>query len=227
MKGERSPSQTRLKEAANGIYLSVVARADDRDEANDVSVYFIGRMLDMLSLHIDTPLYLSIFKPQFRVSEDHVRRIVPENEWLTAFEKGQRYGVVRSTFCRSLSWYRKGLTAEDPIDKLLAFWATLESIASKYAERNARAETGVINKICNCFDQLWANCDNWKVIPSEAHWINRFCQKRNDIAHGALRIAYAENIREVAELVPKLKELAFNFLRDWDLHGQPLEIERD
>jgi hypothetical protein len=36
------------------------------------------------------------------------------------------------SFLRSLGWYRKGLTADDPLDKFLAFWNATEIVASDY-----------------------------------------------------------------------------------------------
>lgn len=225
LKGEHRPFQTKvqLKKASHGVYLSVIAIADNPEEANDVAVFFVGRMLDLLSLKIDMPLYLSLFKPQFRVNEDHVRRIVTKHEWQQAFEISQRYGIARSTFCRAISWYRKGLVSEDPVDKLMAFWASLEAICSKYCEQNNRTTNGIINKICNCFDLMWGDVSQWKIIPNEPQLINTFCDKRNEIAHGTLPIVRVEIIKEIAELLPMLKQLCHEFLKDWDQNGKAIE----
>jgi len=229
LKGEHQPFETKvqLKNAANGVHLSVIARADNAEEANDVSVFFVGRMLDLLCLGVNIPLYLSLFKPQFRTNEDHVRRIITQYEWQHAFEKSQSYGIERSTFCRALSWYRKGLASEDPIDKLMAFWASLEAICSKYCDANDRTANGIINKICNCFDKVWGDVTRWKVIPNDSQRINTFCEKRNDIAHGTLRIVRVEIIKEISELLPKLKELCYEFLKDWDRLGKAIEDAHD
>jgi hypothetical protein len=227
LKGEIRPFETKveLKNAPHGVHLSVIVRASSKDSANDVAVYFAARMLDVLCLRIDLPLYVSLFEPQFRSSEDHVRRIISSHEWREAFELGRNFSANRATFSRALSYYRKGLTSEDPTDKLLAFWAAIETIGSKYARKNERTDRGVINKICDCFDQLWGSVENWQVIPNEANHLNAFCTKRNEIAHGVLPIADVAAVREVSDMIPKIKSLSYNLLREWEQQGHNIEYQ--
>ena len=80
------------------------------------------------------------------------------------------------------------MVSEDPIDSFLSYWSSIESLGSKLARDNQRTQNGVINKICDCFDQLWNSCDSWKVIPNQAQEVNEFYELRNGIVHGYISV---------------------------------------
>lgn len=219
-KGYHYPFWTTVKiaKAPQGVLVDIIARAYTQREANDSAVYFVGQMLDVLCLQTDLPLYLSLEGIQFRSLDTNTRRLIEPQEWDEAFRLGRDYGIARPTFSRALSWYRKGLTSEDPIDKFLAFWSSLEGVSAKFARANGRTRQGAINQICDCFNQLWNNVEYWHVIPNDAQWVNRFHERRNGISHGFITVN-VETIQEIASELPKLQELAFAFLTDWQDHG--------
>lgn len=216
-KGQDQPFWTTvdLKPATHGILTKVVARASTSEEANDVAVFFIGQMLDYLCLRLRDPLYVSLQGLQFRQSSNNVKRLVERKEWIEAFRLGRDYGLKQPAFSRALSWYRKGLVSEDPMDQLIAYWSSLESIGAKLARRNERTERGAINQICDCFDQIWGNVAEWKVIPNQAELINEIHHLRSGVAHGFIAV-YPDKVREIASLLPTLSDLAYNFLSDWE-----------
>lgn len=216
-KGMDHPFWTRVKliNKQPGVQAEVVARATTIEEANDAAVYFVGQMLDVLCLWLDLPLHLSLSGPDFRPLPGHVKRLVEKDEWERAFRRGREYGLQWPAYSRALSWYRKGLVSEDPIDKLLAFWNSLEVLGSKHARKTERTEKGAINQVCDCFDQIWKSVGSWRVIPDEAERVNAFYELRIGVAHGARRVD-VETIREIALQLPKLKELAHAFLSDWE-----------
>ena len=221
MKGDVLPFETHvtLKRERNGVLVSVIVRADASGSAHDAGLYFVGRAIDVLCLEIDLPLHLSLTGPQFRTGTDHVRALVSKELWLQCFEDGRRYGTERSTFCRALSWFRKGHTSENPLDRFLAYWASIEVIGSKFSESNEHTKKGTINQICNCFDQLWGDCLKWQVIPGKADWVNHFCELRNQISHGTIPLVEMDAIREISGSIPKLHNLALAFLREWRVSG--------
>jgi len=223
-KGSRRPFWTtaKIKKATQGVVIEVVVKARTQEDANDSAVYFVGQTLDMLSLWLNLPIFLSLSGTQFKIVETHVRRIVEEREWSEAFKLGREYGITRPVFSRALGWYRKGLTSEDPIDKFIAFWSSLEGVGSKCARKTTKTKSGAINQICDCFDQIWGDVSHWRVIPNEAQAVNRFHEIRNGIAHGFMAVE-VENIREITSHVPKLRELTRTFLRDWEDHKKEPE----
>jgi hypothetical protein len=206
------------------VRITVGTHANSLQGANDAAVYFVGQAIDVLSLRINLPLYMNLFRPEFRAEQNHVKRVINSDEWQEAFRSGQNYAIDRRTFSRALSWYRKGLVGENPVDQLLAYWAVLESISSQFSQRNTRTEGGVINQICNCFDQLWQDVSHWKVITNDAAAVNRFYVLRNEIAHGAIRVDI-EKIKEILKVLPKYQRLARQFLLDWEVHGVSREQE--
>jgi len=226
-KGHRDPFWTpvSIKNAEHGVKIEVNARASSIDEANSSAVYFVGQMLDVLCLRTDMPLQVSLFGPVFRPLSTHVKRIISGDEWQEAFQQGREHGIRRTTFARALSWYRKGLGSEDPLDKLLAFWVSIEAIGSKYAKSSQKTEKGIVNKICDCFDQLWGDVSNWRVIPNEADWVNKYNNLRNDIAHGVISVDI-KKIQEISTQLPKLRELAYVFLSDWEQQGVVIESKK-
>lgn len=219
-KGYNQPFWTtvRLKRISAGVRVEVVARANSQEAANDTAVFFVGQMLDVLCLWTDLPLLVSVAGEQVRSSDSHVQRIVEEAEWIRAFGQGRQYGMQRQVYSRALSWYRKGVTSEDPIDKFLAFWSALEGFGSESARRNDRTRLGSINQICDCFDQLWGDVSNWKIIPNHAQWVNRFHDTRNGIAHGFIPVNI-DTLRDISEHLPTLRQLAHAFLTDWENRG--------
>ena len=225
-KGARRPFWTtaKIKRAPRGVTVDVVVRAHNQDEANDAAVYFVGQTLDVLCLNLDVPVYLSLSGNQYKPVETKVRRVVTQSEWTDAFKLGRDYGIDRPVFSRALSWNRKGHTSEDPIDKLIAWWSSIEGVGSKFARKTEKTNAGAINQVCDCFDQLWDNVRQWRVIPNEAALVNRFHELRNGIAHGFMPVDI-ENVREIAGYLPTLRELAHTFLADWATKGPSPESQ--
>lgn len=213
----------KLTKARHGIEVRLIAKAIDSEQADEVAIYFVGQMLDVMCLYLDTPLYLSLDKSDFRPVDASVKRIILREEWEDAFKRGRDYGINRPIFSRALSWYRKGLTSQDVMDRLFALWLSIEIVGTKYARENERTIGAgkTKNKILDCFDQLWENKEEWKVVRDEPSWVDGVHQLRNEIAHGVLPVEL-ETIKIVLQKVPKLRRLAAAFLRDWESNGSDL-----
>lgn len=226
LKGENNPFMTpvRLRNAANGVSAWIVVRAYDLTGANDAAVYFVGLALDYLCLKIDLPLYLSLFRQEFRPHGENGRTLVTQNEWLEAFDLGRRYSMSLPYTSRAMSWYRKAMVSEDPMDKVIGFWSALEGVAATCHERNEDTKKGIINQVCNCFDYVWGKKDQWPVIPNQPEVINQFHKLRNGISHGFIRVD-VETIRELVNKLPLYKELTRTFLTTWETSGQFREME--
>lgn len=220
-KGFNNPFLTNVvvRQSKHGVKVELIARAQTQNEANDAGVFFIGQMIDHLSFHLNLPLSVSLFGEVFHKGiSSNVHRIITRQEFLDAFAISRDYGLNRGVLMRALGWYRKGLSSEDPIDKFIAFWCSLEGFGSESHRRNETTSRGSINQICDCFDQVWGSVDRWKVIPGDAEKINEFGQIRNGISHGFMPVSI-ETIREINVKLPVIKELAYQFLNDWQVDG--------
>jgi len=219
-KGFNNPFWTEIQitPVIQGVKVELIALADNQDEANEAALYFLGQALDYLSLVTNLPLYVSHTGLQFKPQNDNVKRLLSEDDWIHAFERSRNIAMNRRTFSRSLSWHRKAMISEDPIDSFLSFWSSIESIASKFARQNERTQNGIINKVCDCFDQLWGSTENWKVIPNSANEINQFYDLRNGIAHGFISVDI-ETLKRISHKLPTIKKLSFEFLKDWEANG--------
>ena len=178
----------------------------------------MGQALDYLCLSINLPLYVSLSGTQFRPINDNVKRILRTNDWENCFQQSRRIGLERRTFSRSISWFRKAMVSEDSIDSFLSYWSSIESLGSRFGRENQRNQNGVINKICDCFDQLWNSCDLWKVIPNHANELNEFHDLRNGIAHGFISVDI-DTLKRITHKLPIIKSLAYVFLKDWEDRG--------
>lgn len=132
------------------------------------------------------------------------------------------------SFLRSLGWYRKGLTTDDPLDKFLAFWNAIEIVASKYFHYvpgidQERARKGCKNQVWACFSTLWGPCDSWPVIGGQTNWIDDSYAIRLDVAHGVAFIDI-HKVAEVAERLPAIEEVCYQFLKGW--RERFLELDR-
>ncbi|MBW7988858.1 MAG: hypothetical protein FVQ84_02390 [Planctomycetes bacterium] len=224
-KGSENPFWTKIQVTAaqHGVKIELVARADNQEDANEAALYFVGQALDYLCLLINLPLYVSLSGTQFRPVNDNVKRILRKNDWENCFQQSREIGLERRTFSRSISWYRKAMVSENPIDSFLSYWSSLESLGSKFAQDNPRTQNGIINKICDCFDQIWNSCDSWKVIPNQVDKVNEFHELRNGIAHGFISVDI-ETLKRITQELPIIKRLAYEFLKDWDYRDRNPEL---
>jgi len=216
-KGRSRPFATTvaIKKHQDGITVELTVRASNQTEANGAAVSFIGQMVDLLCLWIDLPLHLSFYGNRFKPLEDHTRRLIDHEEWSSAFRLSREYSIARPSLTRALSWFRKGITSEDPIDKLLALWSALEGIGAKHARPSQRTAKGAINQICDCFEQLWGDKSHWKIISEDAEFINLVHEKRSGISHGFIT-ADLDTFLELSDVLPRLRDLTQSFLFDWE-----------
>lgn len=220
-KGFNNPFLTTVSIRPNkfGIKVELIARAENQLEANDAAVFFVGQMIDYLSFKLNLPITVSLHDEKFQSTlVSNVHRIITRQELIDAFETSRQYGLHRGVLIRALGWYRKGISSQDPIDKFIAFWCSLEGFGSESARRNERTALGSVNQICDCFSQVWGNVENWKVIPNSAQTINEFGSIRNGISHGFTPVTI-ETIRNISQKLPVIQRLSYVFLNDWQIQG--------
>ncbi len=183
-----------VRNILSGAIIDLTARANTEKLARRASLYYIGQALDVLTLNIRLPLFLSLLDRQpVRPDVHHVRRIVEKHEWHQAFEYARSFDQSQTIFLRALSWYQKGLYTEDPFDKFLSFWNSIENVASKYHPQGVCDGKSTKCYIWECFKQIWGDCGDWPIIGGKDTWIDDNYEIRKDIAHGVMPV----NIRRV------------------------------
>lgn len=213
----------------SGLKATVTARASDHVLAYKAAVFFFGHMLDTLTLTVNRPMYLSLTERDRSYAPRHdVKRIIERQEFESAFSIAHRLALGSPSFMRSLGWYRKGLTTDDPLDKFLAFWNSIEIVASKYYRYvpsidKERAKKGSISQVWECFKALWGPCADWPVIPGQEKWIDQSYAVRVGVAHGTDPIDILK-VAEVAERLPAIEEVSYRFLLGW--HEKFLGLDR-
>lgn len=149
-------SDIAISATQSGVGIDLTARADTDRLARRATLYYVGQALDVLTLDVRLPLYLSLLDRQpIRPETHHVRRIIENDEWHSAFERVRDLNQRLPAVLQALSWYRKGLYTEDPFDKFLAFWTSIEIVASKYYPNANCRGTGSKCQIGECFKQIW------------------------------------------------------------------------
>jgi hypothetical protein len=213
----------------SGLKATVTARAPDQAVAYKAAVFFFGHMIDALTLTINQPMYLSLTQGERTHAQRHdVKRCIEQNEIENAFREAHILGHGSPSFLRSLGWFRKGLTTDDPLDKFLAFWNAIEIVAGKYYHYvptidKERAKKGSKSQVWECFKALWGPCEKWPVIPGQTGWIDDSYSVRLDVAHG---IAFIDvhKVAEIAERLPPIEQVCFRFLSGW--RERFLEMDR-
>jgi hypothetical protein len=204
----------------SGLKATVTARAPDHAIAYKAAVFFFGHMLDTLALIVNRPMNLSLMERERSYAPRHdVMRIIERGEFESAFSEAHRLGQGSPSFLRSLGWYRKGLTTEDPLDKFLAFWNSIEIVAGKYYRfvssiDKERAKKGCISQVWECFKALWGPCEAWPVIPGQTKWVDQSYAIRVGVAHGTESIDI-HKVAEVADRIPAIEEVSYRFLLGW------------
>lgn len=216
-------SDIEIRTSDTGVDASVTAFASTDDLAHKAALIFFGQMLDALALEIKQPLFLSLTQtsPDL-LKQFKTRRVVERDEWITAFKESRSLNEYEPTFLRSLGWYRKGLYTQDPFDKFLAFWNSIEITASKYHTKDERTKKGSKNQIRQCFETLWGECKDWPIIRGNEEWINCNYVLRKDIAHG-LKSVTVTSVETILAILKETEEVAHIFLKDWMTNKIPMD----
>ncbi|WP_196894746.1 methylamine utilization protein MauJ [Aureivirga marina] len=211
-------SKIKIRNNQNGFKITLTAFANNSDLAEKAAVLFISRMLDVLVLKLNIPISLNIDGNYFvsRKIQNSVRRKVDKNIFNDAFKEYRKLHLTdHKTYLRALSWFRKAKCTQDPIDKFLAFWNSIETVSNKYNPyRENCSGRGTICHIWECFKKVWGDCENWEFINGNSNWIDECNEIRRNIAHGIIPI----EIQEIEKIINKINEVenvSHKFLSDW------------
>lgn len=208
-------SEITIRNCPQGIRLSTTVYTTDTDRAYKVALLFIGKMLDILSVKTNIPLIVTNNDFRITTEKSKIRAQIDKEEFKYCFETSRFLNLNEPIILRSFNWYRKGLYTEDPFDKFLALWNSIEVIAAKYHTKNERTKRGIINQIWNCFESLWGNdVANWIDIDGDINWINDNNEIRNNIAHGVISVEI-HHVEEVIQRIEPIKKVAYRFLLAW------------
>lgn len=217
--GDPLYSNVNIKKDKDGIKLSVNSFAPDIEFGKKAALIFSGLALDVLSVKTKCPLYVSLHeqRPRSNYYVHEILRTVTEEEWKFAFQESRLLTLTEPTFLRALGWFRKGLNSDDPFDKFLAFWNSIEVVAGKYHTPNEKTSHGVKNQIWQCLFELWGECKDWKIIGGQTDWIDNNYYNRNNVAHGIISIDVA-SIEEISNKLSIIEKLANIFLIEWRIN---------
>lgn len=168
----------------------------NREAAENMAIRRVSDILNVLSFISDSSMKLvgvelversdSLFPVTIRMLNDN-----EVDTWKHLDE------LTDSDLFRGLGYYRKGLNELDPFDAFLAFWNAIENTCSRIQGN------GMTQKICG-----FARENKISIDETEIRELNNI---RNRIVHGAKRYDI-DQIKHVAEKIPKIRELAKAFL---------------
>lgn len=209
-------SNVRVQHSENGFDAIVTAFAPNSELAESAAVLWFGRMLDFLTLKLDLPLQLDLTE-NFLVQKNfhRVKRKIDIDDFRFAFRESRIFSIEETVYSRSLSWYRKGKYTQDPFDKFLAFWNSIEAVASYYNPNKQACEgKGTICQIWESFKHVWGECTDWEFIGGQTQWIDEGNKIRKNIAHGIIPIEI-DSIQTIMNKIPEVEKVAHKFLHDW------------
>lgn len=218
-------SNVRVEPKDYGFLVRLTAFAPDAEQAEQAGLVFLGRMLDVMSIKHD--IALNPINPDIEFRNKYKRRvklILGKDAFVEAFKKSRILALSQTTYLRALGWFRKGKSTTDPLDKFLAFWVAIETVASKYnPNKQACAARGSICHIWESFKHIWGECPDWPIIPGKRDWIDNGNQRRVEVAHGTIATD-VESVARISEMLPEVEKVSRIFLLDW--FGE-LEIDLD
>lgn len=207
-------SNINIKTHPHGLKIASTVRTANEDRAFKVALLFIGKMLDVLSIKTNAPLLVTNSDIKNIADGNTVRALIQEEEFRQCFELARSLNLNQTTFLRALNWYRKGLYTEDPFDKFLAFWNSINVVAAKYHTPSQRTQRGTINQIWDCFSTLWGDLGRWEFINGDERWINENNEIRNNIAHGVIPVEI-DYVQNVITRLSAVQSVAYKFLTEW------------
>jgi len=204
-----------IKSHPQGLRISSTVYTENRDRAFKVALLFIGRMLDVLAIKTETPLFIYNNEIKPVLDRNTTKAIISSQEFQECFKFSRYLNLNHTAFLTGLNWYRKGLYTEDPYDKFLAYWNSISIVSSKYHTPNDRTQNGIINQIWNCFETLWGtDTAHWPFIHGDNRWINNNNQTRDTIAHGLVPVEVG-NVENVIAKLENTQKVAHKFLTAW------------
>lgn len=222
--GDVFKSKISLTPVEQGLWISTTVFTSDADSACRVAILFVGKMLDILSIKTNMPYYVTNKDVKNKFENVTVRPVIDRYELDRCFELSRFLNLNKTTLSRSLTWYRKGLYTEDPFDKFLAFWNSINVVAGKYCEKNELTQRGTVNQIWDCFVRLWGKDKVKKEFePNGVDLIGEMNDIRNNIAHGLVpvEITYVQNVIDKLNYVQRL---AYRFLTEFSEKFLELEL---
>lgn len=207
-------SDISIRPDKQGFVITSTVYTVDQDRAYKVALLFIGKMLDILAIRINTPLNVSINEYRNIGGGNNVRSVINREEFIFCFTLARELNLHHNKLLRAFSWYRKGQYTEDPFDKFLAYWNAISVVSDGYCNDNERTKLGIINRIWDCFISLWGECSKWPHIHGDENWVNDNNEIRNKIAHGGVTVD-VEYVENVISKLPNVQKVAYQFLSEW------------
>jgi len=200
-----------------GFIADIAVESVESEPSSKFAEFYLNLMLDVASLRHASP-----FQILMNSGEDK-KRIIPSTSGIMQqedFDQAARIAFLYYTWendlTRSISWYRKGLSSPDPLLSFLGLWNSIEILASKFCEKNAKTEGDgkTKNQIHQAFlDYLKESRSEFFADDDEMHeWIKENHKMRLDIAHG-LASSDLNTYRRNEVLIPKIRKIATTFVR--------------
>lgn len=209
-------SHVRINSSEYGFNAIVSAFAPNSELAESAAILWFGRMLDFLCLKLNLPLQIDFSESSLEMkNQTKVRRRIDHTDFANAFRESRILSISETVFSRGLSWFRKGKYSQDPFDKYLAFWNSIETIASYYNKKKDVCKgKGTICHTWECFKHVWGECEDWEFIGGQKDWIDESNRTRVSIAHGTIPIEI-DSIQQIVSKIPEVEKVAHKFLNDY------------
>ncbi|MFH1001139.1 MAG: methylamine utilization protein MauJ [Bacteroidota bacterium] len=200
-----------------GLIIELNVYAKNHNLAEKAAFTFLGYAFDVLSFKLNLPIELSVFdRRQSQRDQFPIRREITIKEFSDSFDESRLLRLTEPFFLNAHSWFRKGLISENPIDKYLAFWNSIEILAANYHIKSEKTKKGIKNQVWSIFHELFGETENWKtVILDYDNWINKTYFLRKEIAHGSGDIGETEFIESILDSTEELQIISMALLRKW------------
>lgn len=205
-----------IKNASYGAQASFRVQASNSLHANQLALFAMEQLLNVLVIKFNTPLYVTRQdnRPMLQ-SRTASKRIMEKPEWQQALREAHYFLHHQPAYLQSLGHYRKALCHDNPVEKFLAFVNTMEHLA-QHTPRSGLSEPkrDRLEVLQRAFNSLWSERAGWPHLQHDDGTLESIVDLSIHCTNGVSPIL-AGTIGQVVELLEITHRMAHAYLVAW------------
>jgi hypothetical protein len=191
-----------------------------REPDSGFAEYLLNQSLDTLALRFASPFQcVAASEEHLTLAGSNASHSVGAVVGIRDIDESIRMGMLLYTFedtlLKALSWYRRGISATDPVLGFLGLWNSLETVASKFHTPNEETPGKSKKQVAQLLSEHLRKSGFQFFKPDSDemwNWVETTYKSRKDLAHGLKALNPSSN-DELRRAIPKLKSVVTAILR--------------
>ncbi len=151
-----------IKNASYGAQVSLQIQALNSLHANQLALYAVEQMLNVLAIKFNVPLYVTRqdTRPMIQ-SRSVTKRMMEKQEWQQAFREAHYFLHHQPAYLQSLGLYRRALCNDNPVEKFLLFVQSMLRLAKHTPKTGLHDNGDRLDILERAFNSLWTERAGW------------------------------------------------------------------